>query len=189
MDFTNSEGAYQLSEAQLALLQAEVPVIDIVGSVDSPMCEYVRTAVMYLRTKGNPDIDVTITSPGGRVDMGLHIFDLLRLYPGKKTALVVGAAASMGAIILQACEMRRCMKHSTVLIHHISTSDITLDLIRSRTRLTQFRKDMETDQQRLYAILAEKTGKTIPEINKACAKDEPMTAEGAKAFGLIDEII
>lgn len=189
MDFTNSEGAYQLSEAQLALLQAEVPVIDIIGEVERPMYEYVRTAIMYLRTKGNPGIDVIITSPGGRVDVGLDIYDLLRLYPGNKTATITSRAESMGAVILQACDVRRCMRHSTVLIHHISTSNITLDLIRSRAKLAQFRKDMETDQHRLYDILAARTGKTIPEISKACAKDEPMTAEEAIAFCLIDEII
>jgi ATP-dependent Clp protease, protease subunit len=189
MDFTNSKGAYELSEAQITLLQIDVPIIDIVGSVEPPMYDYVRTAIMYLHTKGDPDIEVRITSPGGRVDVGLDVYDLLRLYPGKKTAIVSSQAASMGAVILQACDVRRCMKHSSVLIHHISTSDITLDLLRSRVKMARFRKDMETDQDRLYDILAVKTGKSISEISKACAKDEPMTAEEAKAFGLIDDII
>lgn len=189
MDFTDSKGAYELSEAQMALLRAEVPVIDIVGAVEPALFEYVRTAIMYLRTRGNPDIEVIITSPGGRVDVGLDIYDLLRIYPGKKTATVSSHAASMGAVILQACTVRRCPKHSTVLIHHISTGDITLDLFRSRMKLAKFRKDMETDQSRLYDILAEKTGKSVPEISKACAKDASMTAEEALAFGLIDEII
>ena len=189
MDFTNSEGMYQLSEAQLALLQAEVPAIDIVGSVEPEMYEYVRAAIMYLRTKDNPSIEVTITSPGGRVDVGLGIYDLLRLYPGDSMATVLGAAESMGAVILQACPVRRCTKHSTVLIHHISSGNITLDLLRSKARLAKFKKDMEADQTRLYDILAHRTEKSIPQISRACAKDEAMSAEEALAFGLIDEII
>jgi len=189
VDFTGSSGAYQLTEPQMALLKCLVPAIDIVGDVNSNMLAYVRTAVRYLRSTGSPAIDVFITSPGGSVDAGLDIYDELRLYSGRKTATINDKAASMGAIILQACEVRRCALHSHVLIHHISTGRVTLDTLRSPKKLDEMRKRMEKDQSRLDTILAHRTGKTKVEIRRACAKDEFMNAGEALAFNLIDEIV
>jgi ATP-dependent Clp protease protease subunit len=189
VDFTGNTGHYKLNEPQMALLKAKVPVIDIVGDVNTSMYGYVRTAVRYLRTQGSPDIDVLISSPGGSVDAGLDIYDELRLYRGEKTATVHDKAASMGALILQACDVRRCAKHSHVLIHHISTGRVTLDTLRSKKKLDDMRKNMESDQSRLDTILAERTGKTKVEIRRVCAKDEFMNADEALAFNLIDEIV
>ena len=188
-DFRNSNGKYQLNDAQMALLRGDEPIIDIVGDVESPMFAYVRSAVMFLRSRNAPDVQVFITSPGGNVDVGLDVYDLLRLYPGKKTATVYDKAASMGAMILQACDVRRSAKHSHILIHHISRGFISLDVLRSKKKSAEWREDMEKSQKRLYDILSERTGKTVSQIRAACAKDEFMTAQEALEFGLIDEIV
>jgi len=189
VDFTGSSGAYTLTEPQMALLKGKVPAIDIVGAVNSHMSAYVRTATRYLRSVGSPGIDVFITSPGGSVEDGLDIFDELRLYTGKKVATINDKAASMGAIILQACEVRRCSLHSHVLIHHISTGRVTLDTLRSPKKLAKMRKKMEIDQSLLDQILANRTGKSKSAIRRACAKDKFMDAQQALDFNLIDEIV
>lgn len=188
-NFVGTSGPYNMDEAKAALLKAPVPVIDIVGEVNSKMFSYVRGAIMYLRSRGNPEVHVTITSPGGDVDAGLDIYDLFRLYEGKKIMTVHDKAASMGAMILQAGDVRQCALHAHVLIHHISRGNVTLDLLRSKKKLAEMIQSMEQSQRRLYAILSDRTGKTVPEIRRECAKDQFMDAEEARHFGLIDEIV
>lgn len=187
--FTNNNGPYGLSDPQRDLLETTNPIIDIVGAIEEPMFWYVRRAIMFLRSRNTPDIEVYITSPGGRVSVGLDIYDLLRLYPGHKTAMVHDRAESMGALILQACDVRKIAKHSAVLIHHISSSNVSLDVIQSVRRLKGMRESMETDQRRLYDVLSTRTGKKATIIKRECAKDRHMTAEEALAFGLVDEIV
>jgi len=189
VDFTGNTGGYALKEHQMAMLRTDVPIIDIVGEVNKDMYRYVRTAIRYLLSRGSPEIRVLISSPGGLVDAGLDIYDELRLYPGRKTATVNDNAASMGALILQACDLRQCARHSHILIHHISTGNVTLDTLRSKKKLKNMVDSMEADQKRLYDILATRTGKSVKKISSACKKDEYMTAKEALGFGLIDEIV
>jgi len=189
ISFLGATPPSRITEAQLALLKKDSPAIDISGEVNGEMLQYVRAAVMFLRSRGTPAVDVTISSPGGRVSEGLDIYDLLRLYPGKKVATVFDRAASMGALILQACDVRKCARHAGVLIHHISTSNVTLDVLRSPKKLAKLRDDMERDQNQLYKILSDKTGQPITTIRRECAKDRMMDADEALKFGLIDEIV
>ena len=188
-NFFGNEGVYKFSESQTALLKMASPIIDIVGDVNLEMMLYVRSAIIYLRSRGSPEVQVMISSPGGGVDSGLVIYDLLRLYPGKKIATVYDTAASMGALILQACDVRNCTRHSDVLIHHINRGRVTLDVLRSTAKAAKLREDMERDQARLYVILSSKTGKPVSAIRRECAKDKPMSAEEALKFGLIDAIV
>ena len=189
MSYQNEMRNYRLTESEHAKLDAPVPIIDIYGDITIETYFYVRAAVVYLESKGSPEVKVLISSPGGNVGYGLYVYDLLRLYKGKKVALVHHIAASMGALILQACDTRTVAKHSVVLIHHISREDITLDVVRSKSQLVRLRNEMERNQALLYSILSTRTGKTVSEIKRACAKDTEMSAEEALAFGLIDVIV
>lgn len=176
-----------LNEVQIALLKKRI--IDLKGDVNDEMAYYVREALFRLKTENDPDIEVQISSNGGDVAVGLCIYDMLKNYPGQKTGIVNGFARSMGAIILQACNVRCCMRHSSVLIHHVSINRISLDELRSKKKLKKRKKDMEKDQDSLYKILMKKTGKSKEEIMAACRKDLGMTSKEAKEFGLIDKII
>lgn len=180
---------YRLTESEMAKLDASKPFIDIYGAIDEESYSYVRAAIVYLQSKNSPPIEVIISSGGGKVHYGLLIYDLLLKYDGKKVGVVYEMAASMAAIILQACDVRTCTKHSQVLIHHVSSNEVSLDELRSPKRLEKLRQDMERDQDLLYAILAEKTGQSIPVIRRECAKDRPLKAEEARKFGLIDAIV
>jgi ATP-dependent Clp protease protease subunit len=122
------------------------------------------------------------------VDAGLNMYDGLVAYPGDVMGTVVGFARSMGAIILQACTRRFCLPHSKILIHHISQRSVTLDTMRSAKKMNETFQRSEASQNRLYRILAARTGKKLTTITRVCARDENMNAEEALAFGLIDEI-
>jgi ATP-dependent Clp protease protease subunit len=176
-----------LSELQAKLL--EQGVVDLQGDVDSRMAFYVREALLRLSVKGNPEIKVLITSPGGDVGVGLDICDAFRLYPGKKTAIVTGFAQSMAAVILQVCEERHAARHAHILIHHVSKKSISLDDLQDSRRGKKLMEDLQKSQNRLYEILATRTKQSISDIRKVCKRDENMTSEEALKFGLIDKII
>jgi len=163
--------------------------LDLFGKVGEDMGLYVRKALMWKSVDGAPDLTIHISSNGGSVSWGLDIYDALMFYPGKKRAVVHGMAASMAAVLLQACEDRYATPHAKVLIHHISSSNISLDTLRKKESLAKFQRDMESDQERIYAILAGRSKQTRDEIMKKCEIDVPMSADEALKFGLIDRII
>jgi len=117
------------------------------------------------------------------------MYDLIRLYPGETTGMVYGRAASMAAIVLQACKKRHAARHAEILIHHVSRQSVSLDTLKDKEKLDKLVADLEARQKRLYQILCEKTKKSEGEIAAECAKDAFMPAEVAKDFGLLDEVL
>jgi ATP-dependent Clp protease protease subunit len=162
--------------------------IEITGEVNGRMAEYVQEAMLALVAQGSPEITLIISSGGGDVDYGLAIYDLVSLYSNKVTGIVMTHAQSMAALILQACSTRKAALHSRILIHHISRRSLSLDTLRDKKKLAEVRSVMEKSQRRLDRILATRTGKSVKIIRRVCKRDENMTAEEAKEFGLIDVI-
>lgn len=176
-----------IDEIRLGLLDKNI--LHLSGSVDNDMSVYVGEAMARLAIRDCPDVEIIIASKGGDFESGLDIYDALRLYPSHKTGIVHMQASSMAAIILQACEVRKCARHSYLLIHHISRETVSLDVLRNPEKLAKTVDDMEKRQERLYQILSQRTGKDKETIRKVCEEDRLMTAEEALEFGLIDEII
>lgn len=176
-----------MNDLQAKLLDKNI--IDVIGEVDRDMALYVREAIMNLIARECPPTNIYISSGGGDVDYGLDVYDTLMMYDGLKKGIVVGNASSMAAIILQACDKRVATKHATVLIHHISRGDISLDVLRDEEKLKDTVKSMEESQMYLYEILSGRTKKDTMVIKEECAKDKAMTAREALEFGLIDEIL
>lgn len=173
--------------AVTTLLKNNVLLLE--GDFNSRMIEHVYYALIILEARGSPDIEIRIYSNGGgRVGVCLDVFDAIRRYKGKKTGVVYAYARSMGAIVLQACDKRICLRHATVLIHHIHVEEVSLDVLENKTRLARLQKSMWNDQKKIYAILQNRTGRSEKEIRKACSWDVDMNSEEAKRFGLIDEI-
>jgi ATP-dependent protease ClpP protease subunit len=119
---------------------------------------------------------------------------MLRLYRGKKTGVVVCYARSVAAVILQACDLRHCPRHSKVLIHHVSAGEfmqesISLDFLSTRKNVENLISEMSADQRQLYRILCARTGRKVAEVKRACQKNKDFSAEEAKKFGLIDEVV
>lgn len=171
------------------LLRLQEPIITIGSDIDRSMYLRVRDSVAYLLSRGSPKLKVMVDSGGGDVAAGLDIYDLLRLYPGETTGLVVGRAASMATIVLQALNKRLCARHAGILIHHISRSSVSLDVLGSDKEVRKTLDVMRQQQSRLNDILVARTGKNISVIRAECRKDRMMSSEEALAFGLIDEIV
>ena len=182
---------YQLSAIQAALLDKRT--LDLNGRIEGDMVMYVREALMMLTGLGSPEIEVRISSSGGNCHAGFDIYDLLRLYKGKKTGVVVCYSRSMAVIILQACDIRCCARHAKILIHHPSARDnreepLNIDFLSTEKSVRKLVSDMRRDQNRIYQVL-KRCGQTAKAIRRVCLKDEDMSAEEAKEFGLIDKII
>jgi ATP-dependent Clp protease protease subunit len=174
------------NDFRLKLLEQDTIYIN--GKIDGEMAEYVGEALAYISTKGTPPVSLYISSGGGSVSAGLDIHDMLRFYPENVTGVVVGYARSMAAVILQACNQRMALEHSRILIHHISRSEVTLDVLRSGNRLKKLVADMEREQNYLYKILAGRSKRSVREIRKTCTENRDMSADEALRFGLIDQI-
>jgi ATP-dependent Clp protease protease subunit len=136
----------------------------------------------------DPDKDISfyINSPGGSVTAGLAIFDTMQYIKPDVSTICVGMAASMGAFLLAAGAKgkRFCLPNSEIMIHQPSggaqgkASDVRIyaeRLIRNRKRLNE--------------ILSEKTGQPIEKVERDVERDYFMSAEEAKAYGLVDEIL
>ena len=130
-------------------------------------------------------IEFYINSPGGSVVDGLALYDVIHTISAPVNTTCVGTAASMGAILLTAgTGTRAALPNSRIMIHQVSSG--------ARGTAADLRIQMaETDklENTLYKILAEKTGKTVKQIAKDCDRDYYMSAEEAKAYGLIDAVI
>ena len=156
-----------------------------------PVNEYVANVVqaqlLFLEsTDANRDIQMFINSPGGSVIDGLGIYDTMQYVRPDVATICTGLAASMGAVLLAAGAKgkRSCLFHSHIMIHQplggaqgqVSDIEITYMLIKKM-------------QKSLYDILAQHTGQTYEKIMEDCDRDNWMSAEEAKAYGLIDEVL
>ncbi len=161
--------------------------IVVIGEINEKKVLYIQNSLAELYLSGSPDILVIISSKGGSVDCGLSIYDLLTLYPGKKTAVVTGEASSMASVILQACDKRFGTANASILVHNIRRR-LTLDDLRDKRRLGEIIEDMEKVQNKIYDIVTKKSGKNLEQIKEKYEKDEPMTVEEAISFGFLDGV-
>ncbi len=176
----------KLDEIQSKLLDKNI--IDISGEIDSDMAYYIRECLRRLVANGSPDIIVTITSHGGIISISLDIYDMLRLYPGKKIGKVIAHADSMATVILQACDIRQCARHATMLIHFIDTR-ISFDKMINLKKIKKVVSKTNDSQVLIDSILSRRTGNKVSTIRRTYLKEKDMSAKEAKEFGLIDEII
>ena len=132
------------------------------------------------------DIQFYINSPGGSVSAGLAIYDTMQYVKPDVSTICIGMAASMGAFLLSsgAKGKRIALPNSDIMIHQPSGG--------SRGQCTDIQIQAEQIlkiKQRLNAILAANTGKTMEEVERDCERDHFMTAEEALEYGIIDQVI
>jgi ATP-dependent Clp protease protease subunit len=157
------------------------------GEVTSKMVKEIGASILWLNGQDDTsEITLYIRSSGGNVPAGLDIYDIVKHSKAPVTGIVFSYANSMAAIILQACKIRKALKHSQIVIHNI---EIKEEWHKFEEDLEKTSRDTKRDQQHIYEILSERTGKNIGEVKQACRERKIMTAEEAKEFGLIDEII
>ena len=132
------------------------------------------------------DISLYINSPGGQVSSGLAIYDTMQLVQPDVATICTGMAASMGSVLLCAGEKgkRSCLPHSRVLIHQPlggaqgQASDILIAA-----------KEIEKTRKELISIISQHSGTPFEKVFADADRDFWMTAEEAKAYGMVDEIL
>lgn len=162
-------------------------VIFIVGPIEDHMANLIVAQLLFLESE-NPDKDIAlyINSPGGSVSAGLSIYDTMQFIKPDVSTMVVGQAASMGAVLLAggAKGKRYSLPHSRVMIHQPlagfqgQASDIDIHA----------REVLET-RDRLNRILSKHSGQTIDKIRQDTDRDNFMGGEAAVAYGLIDKVL
>lgn len=167
------------------LLDDNIIMLD--GEVTDESASLCVAQLLYLSAKDDAkDINMYINSPGGSVSAGLAIIDTMNLIPNDVNTIATGLAASMGAMILLSGTKgkRNALPHAEVMIHQPlggaqgQATDIAI-------RANHILRTRET----LYSMMSDATGKDIDEIAEACERDNFLTAEEAREFGLIDHII
>jgi len=161
-------------------------VIFLIGPIEENMANLVIAQMLFLESE-NPEKDISlyINSPGGVVTAGMAIYDTMQFIKPDVRTLCIGQAASMASLLLTAGTKgkRHCLPHSTVMIHQVlggyqgQGTDIQI-----HAKETQRVSDM------LSHILAKHTGRTLEEINRDTNRDNFMSPEDAKAYGLIDSV-
>ena len=162
-------------------------VIFLVGEVNDQVANLVVAQLLFLESE-NPDKDISfyINSPGGSVSAGLAVYDTMQFIKPEVSTLCMGMAASMGSFLLMAGAKgkRFALPNSKIMIHQPSggtsgqATDIEIharEIIRTRAQLNQ--------------IYAERTGQSVEKISADMERDRYLSAEEAKDYGLVDEVI
>ena len=161
-------------------------IIFVVGPIDDNVANLVVAQMLFLESENaDKDVQLYINSPGGSVTSGLAIYDTMQFINSEVSTMCIGQAASMGACLLAggAKGKRYCLPNSRVMIHQPSggsqgqASDIEIQA-----------KEILFLRERMNAIMAEHTGKTVEQLAKDTERDNFMTANDALAYGLIDKI-
>ena len=157
------------------------------GPIDEKTVYTFTAQMLYLMEDEQSPIDIYINSPGGEVNSGLAIYDLIQSCKAPINMYCIGMAASMGALIFAGGKKgyRFILPHSKVMIHEPL---IPKGVGGSASSIKSTADSILQTRELVNGILAKHTGKTIEEINKATDHDNFMTAEEAIEFGLCDNV-
>jgi len=162
-------------------------VIFLVGPVNDSTANVIVAQLLFLESE-NPDKDIFfyINSPGGSVTAGMSIYDTMQFIKPAVSTLCIGQAASMGAFLLSAGAKgkRFCLPNSRVMIHQPmggfqgQASDIEIHA-----------REILTLRSKLNAIMAHHTGQPIETIERDTDRDNFLSAEQARDYGIIDKVL
>ncbi len=163
-------------------------IIFLGTAIDDHVASLTIAQLIFLEAEDSEkDINMYINSPGGSVTAGLAIYDTMKFIKPDVATICVGMAASMGAVLLAggADGKRSSLPNSKIMIHQPWTQGIGGQV----TDVEIHAKELIKTRDSLYRILAHHTGKTIEQITKDCDRDYFLTAEEAKQYKLVDNII
>lgn len=162
-------------------------IIFLVGPVNDNMASLICAQLLFLESE-NPDKEIFmyINSPGGVVTSGLSIYDTMQYVRSKISTLCFGQAASMGSLLLTAGEpgQRYTLPNSRIMIHQPSGG-----FSGQATDIEIHAREILALKARLNQIYVKHTGQKLSHVEKNMERDNFMTSEMAKEFGLIDHII
>lgn len=179
-----SEGLTRLPIRDMMMQRRE---IWLTGEIDTELADAVICQLLHLQGE-DPEKEITmyINSPGGEVNSGMAVLDIMKAATCPIRTVCIGNAASMASVLFAAGHQRDIYPHSRVMIHDPlvpgGLSGSALQVQDTSQRLMKLRKEIAT-------ILAECTGKTLKEIYARTNKDTYFDADEAVAFGLADRVI
>ena len=162
-------------------------IVFLVGPVNDAVASLVTAQLLFLESENpNKEINFYINSPGGLVTAGLGIYDTMQYINSPVSTLCIGQAASMGSFLLAAGTKgkRFSLPNSRVMVHQPSAG-----FQGQVTDIEIHANEVSSLKKRLNEIYSKHTGKTVDEVKSALERDNFMTAEVAKDFGLIDEVV
>ena len=162
-------------------------IIFLTGPINDAIASVVTAQLLFLESE-NPkkEIFLYINSPGGLVTAGLGIYDTMQYIKPDVSTLCIGQAASMGSFLLAAGQKgkRFCLPNSRIMVHQPSAG-----FQGQATDIEIHANEVLSLKKRLNQIYSKHTNKTPEEIKKALERDNFMSPEVAKEFGLIDEVV
>jgi ATP-dependent Clp protease protease subunit len=162
-------------------------IIFLGTAIDDGVANSIIAQLLFLQMEdGKKDINIYINSPGGSVTAGLAIYDTMKFLTCDVNTYCIGMAASMGAVLLAAGTKgkRYALPNSDIMIHQVSggAQGTASDVERTVEFMYKLKK-------RLTKILADSCGKTEEQVKYDSDRDYYMTADEAKAYGLVDEVV
>jgi ATP-dependent Clp protease protease subunit len=162
-------------------------IIFLVGPINDNVASLVTAQLLFLESEDpKKDINLYINSPGGLVTAGLGIYDTIQYIKPDVSTLCIGQAASMGSFLLAAGKKgkRLSLPNSRIMVHQPSAG-----FQGQVTDIEIHANEVLALKKRLNEIYSKHTGKSVDDIKKALERDNFMTPEVAKDFGLIDEVV
>lgn len=190
----NSLTPYIVEERQLNVAQMDVfsrlmmdRIIFLGTAIDDYTANVIQAQLLFLESvDSSKDIQIYLNSPGGSVYAGLGIYDTMQIIKPKVATICTGLAASMASVLLCAGEkgMRCALPHSRVMIHQPmggaegQATDMEITV-----------REIQKLKKELYEIIANHSGKPFETVWNDSDRDHWMTAEEAKEYGMIDEVL
>ena len=162
-------------------------IVFVTGPVEDHMATLIVAQLLFLEAE-NPkkEIAMYINSPGGVVTSGLAVYDTMQFIRPAVSTTVIGQAASMGSLLLCAGQhgMRYALSHARVMVHQPSGG-----FQGQASDIERHAKEILDLRRRLNEIYVKHTGQPLDAIEDALERDTFLTAEGAREFGLVDQVI
>ena len=162
-------------------------IVFVVGPINDAVASLVTAQLLYLESEDpKKEISLYINSPGGLVTAGLGIYDTMQYVKPEVTTLCIGQAASMGSFLLAsgAKGKRFSLPNSRIMVHQPSAG-----FQGQATDIEIHANEVLSLKKRLNEIYSKHTKKSVDEIKTALERDNFMTPENAKDFGLIDKVV
>jgi ATP-dependent Clp protease protease subunit len=162
-------------------------IVFLVGTINDNVASLITAQLLFLESE-NPkkEIYLYINSPGGLVTAGLGIYDTMQYIQPAVSTLCIGQACSMGSFLLAAGEKgkRFSLPNSRIMVHQPSAG-----FQGQVTDIEIHANEVLSLKKRLNEIYSKHTGKSVDDVKKALERDNFMSAENAKSFGLIDQVV
>ena len=162
-------------------------IVMLSEEVNDTTASLIVAQLLYLEAQ-DPDKDIQfyINSPGGSVTAGMAIYDTMQYIKADVSTICIGMAASMGAFLLAAGAKgkRLALPNAEIMIQQPSAG--------TRGQITDMAihlRRLETIKKRMNEIMSENTGQPLERVTADCERDNFMTAEEARAYGLVDQVI